>query len=244
MSTTSKSTESKEDPDDTGLGQTIYSSVQQESLTPQHESNEQGQGSHTVEAVDTTNSQASSTSIISSYLPFKLQQTSEKSPIGSSEDRSRNTRPRTLTAKGQAFNSELKRKIALTKDKEFRSKLTSFEGLVHSCRDSDRIKSEISMMATHADCVIQAIDNWIELLQDTAQMQHASNKQSYLVDTGKPFMLPLWIKYNDFKKKKQDLFIVRDPTNHVTLAGQGQVRLHVERHSLIVKPRDQHYKRS
>ena len=179
MSTAKQSTQNGQVSDDTGLGETIVSSQLELPSSSPEGNTEQGQPD---EAVASTDSRASTTLTTLPNIVSTLQNIAEIVPI---EDQLRGARPRTLTVKGQEFNSELKKKIALAKDKEFRSKLVSFEELVYLCRDPVKIKQETSMMATYADSVIQAFYNWIEVLQDTIQIQHASNRQGYLIDSWK-----------------------------------------------------------
>ena len=51
-----------------------------------------------------------------------------------------NTRSRTLTAKGQEYYSGLKKTAVLAKDRELRTRIGSFEELVHSGRDISKLK--------------------------------------------------------------------------------------------------------
>ena len=75
----------------------------------------------------------------------------------------KNTRSRTLTAKGREYQSGLKKTAALSKDHELHARLSSFEELVHSGQDTSKIKTEITVVTKEVNDALRLFDEWIEL---------------------------------------------------------------------------------
>ena len=57
--------------------------------------------------------------------------------------------------------------------------------LIHSSIDSDEIKQGITAITAAADRGIHSFDEWISLLQDPLQAQHASYRQENLIEEWK-----------------------------------------------------------
>ena len=95
------------------------------------------------------------------------------------------TRPRTLTSKGREYQCELKKKAALAYYRDLRVKLRSLEEFIGNCKNPDKIRMEIAVMAKEVDEVVQSFGDWIDLSVDTCERQRAANKQTYLYDTWK-----------------------------------------------------------
>jgi hypothetical protein len=79
----------------------------------------------------------------------------------------------------------IKRKLALEKEKTFRIELVPFETIIHSSLDPDKIKQGIAAITAAVDGAILSFDEWISLLQDPMQIQHARYRQQNLIETWK-----------------------------------------------------------
>ena len=112
-----------------------------------------------------------------------------------------NTRSRTLTAKGREYQSGLKKTAALSKDRELHARLSSFEELVHSGQDTSKIKTEITVVTKEVNDALRLFDEWIELSDDPTEIQRATEKQAYLLDTWKSIRATA---ANEIKKVRED----------------------------------------
>ena len=79
----------------------------------------------------------------------------------------------------------IKRKQALENEKKFRMELVPFETTIHSSIDPNKIKQGITAITAVADGAILSFDEWISLLQDPMQIQHANYRQQNLIETWK-----------------------------------------------------------
>ena len=153
------------------------------------------------------------------------------------------TRPRTLTSKGREYQCELKKKAALAYDRDLRVKLRSLEEFIGNCKNPDKIRMEIAVMAKEVDEVVQSFDDWIDLSVATCERQRAANKQTYCMTPGKQFTLLLCKKLKD-SKKILNLCTHESHTVHEPLLNRDPAKVHVERHYLPVVPKEQPFKKS
>ena len=124
----------------------------------------------------------------------------KEEPSDSSEERSELSEPivleetkiSALTVKGTEYDIGLKRTLALENEKRFRIELISFQALIHSSTDSDEIKQGITAITATADRGIHSFDEWISLLQDPLQAQHASHRQENLIEAWKMIYQFAW----------------------------------------------------
>ena len=95
----------------------------------------------------------------------------------------------------------MKKTAALSKDRELHARLSSFEELVHSGQDTSKIKTEITVVTKEVNDALRLFDEWIELSDDSAEIQRATEKQAYLLDTWKSIRATA---ANEIKKIRED----------------------------------------
>ena len=95
----------------------------------------------------------------------------------------------------------MKKTAALSKDRELHARLSSFEELVHSGQDTSKIKTEITVVKKEVNDALRLFDEWIELSDDPTEIQRATEKQAYLLDTWKSIRATA---ANEIKKVRED----------------------------------------
>lgn len=113
------------------------------------------QNTSTRETVTSTGNEVSDLPFTSSDDASPRRKIIEISSSKSTEITENTTRPRTLTAKGREYYCGVKKTAALPKDRELRTKLSSFEELVLPSHDTSKIKREITLITNEINDALQ-----------------------------------------------------------------------------------------
>ena len=90
------------------------------------------------------------------------------------------TRKRTMTEKGLEFAKTTKRKVALSKAKEFNRTLNDFRSTVATTQNQHELKNELKGKIEQFDAVLHAFDEYFQLVVDPLESGSVTDAQNEL----------------------------------------------------------------